>query len=79
MKKFSLEIKKNEQIKGLLCEMCLFQVVAEKSLQKNVHIVFNRSDRMKHLKFEKRKQNEEYHLYFHLHITLCLPKGVHKM
>ena len=57
----------------------LTQVVAEKSLQKNVHIVFNRSDRMKHLKFEKRKQNEEYHLYFHLHITLCLPKGVHKM
>ena len=30
------------------------------------------------LKFEERMQNEDKHLNFHLHITLCLPESVHK-
>ena len=31
-----------------------------------------RSDRGKNRKFEKRRQNEDKHLNFHLHNTLCL-------
>ena len=31
------------------------------------------------MKIEKRRQNEDKHLNFHLHSTLCLPKGVHKI
>ena len=31
----------------------------------------------KNEKFEKRRQNEDKHLNFHLHNTLCLPEGVH--
>ena len=28
-------------------------------------------------KIEKRRQNEDKHLNFHLHNTLCLPESVH--
>ena len=28
-------------------------------------------------KFEKRRQNEEKHLNFHLQNTLCLPESIH--
>ena len=31
----------------------------------------------KNEKIEKRRQNEDYHLNFYLHSTLCLPEGVH--
>ena len=37
-----------------------------------------KSDRRKNCTFEKRRQNEDKHLHFHLHNTLCLPKGVHE-
>ena len=30
-------------------------------------------------KIEKRRQNEDKHLNFYLHNTLCLPDGVHKI
>ena len=28
---------------------------------------------------KKRRQNEDKHLHFHLHNTLCLPESVHKI
>ena len=31
----------------------------------------------KNEKLKKRQQNEDKHLNFHLHNTLCLPEGVH--
>ena len=31
------------------------------------------------LNLEKKKANEDKHLYFHLHNTLGLPEGVHKI
>ena len=37
-----------------------------------------KSDRKKNWKFEKRRQNEDKHLNFHLYNTLCLPESVHK-
>ena len=41
--------------------------------------VLYKSDRMKKIKIQKRRQNKDKHLYFHLHNTLCLPEGVHKI
>ena len=43
---------------------------------KNVHMCHIR---MTEGKFEKRRQNEDKHLHFHLHNTLCLPESVHKI
>ena len=31
------------------------------------------------MKIEKRRQNEDKDLNFHLYNTLCLPEGVHKI
>ena len=57
----------------------LTQVVAERSLtEKNVHMFYIRVTKGKNEKLKKRRQNEEKHLKFHLHNTLCLPEGVHK-
>ena len=54
----------------------LSQVVAEKSLtERNVHMYIRATEG----KNEKRWQNKDLHLYFHLHNTLCLPEGVHKI
>ena len=56
----------------------LTQVVAEKSLtEKNVHMYYIRVTEGKNEKLKKKWQNEDKHIYFHLHNTLCLPEGVH--
>ena len=58
----------------------LTQVVAEKFLiEKNVYMFYIRVKEGKNEKNEKRRQNEDKHLNFHLHSTLCLPEGVHKI
>ena len=44
---------------------------------KNVHMLY-RNDRKKTENLKK-KANEDYHLNFQLHNTLCLPEGVHKI
>ena len=43
---------------------------------KNVHMCYIG---VKKGKIEKRRRNELKHLYFHLHNTLSLPEGVHKI
>ena len=53
----------------------LNQIVCEK-LMKNVHMCYIG---VTEGKIEKRTQNEDKHLNFHLHNTLCLPEGVHKI
>ena len=50
----------------------------ENSDEKRPYVLY-RSDRRKNWKFEKRRQNEDKHLNFHLHNTLCLPESVHKI
>ena len=58
----------------------LSQVVAEKSLtEKKCPYVLYKSDRRKNDKNEKRRQNEDKPLNFHLHNTLGLPEHVHKI
>ena len=58
----------------------LSQVVAEKYLtEKKIHMFYIRVTEGKYEKIEKRKQNENEHLNFHLHNTLWLPEGVHKI
>ena len=47
-------------------------LVAEKSLTKNAYRVTEENN-------EKRRQNEDKHLNFHLHNTLCLREDVHKI
>ena len=55
----------------------LTQIVAEKCLtEKNVYMY---NIRVKEGKNEKRRQNEDKHLNFSLHSTLCLPEDVHKI
>ena len=54
----------------------LNQVVSEKTLMKNVHMCYIG---VTEGKIEKRMQNEDLHLNFHLHKTICLPEGVHKI
>ena len=44
---------------------------------KNVHMCYIGVQKEK-LK-EKRRQNEGWHHNLHLHNTLCLPEGVHKI
>ena len=56
----------------------LSQVVAEKFLtKKNVHMYYVTEGKIENMK--KRRQYEDKHLYFHLHNTLCLSEGVHKI
>ena len=58
----------------------LSQVVAEKCLtEKNAHMYYIRVTEGKMEKLNKRRQNENYHLKFQLHNTLCLPAGVQKI
>ena len=45
---------------------------------KNVHMFYIRVTEGKNRNFEKRRRNEDKHLNFHLHNTLCLPESVHK-
>ena len=47
--------------------------------EKNVHMYYIRVTEGKIKKSKKRRQNEDKHLNFHLHSTLCLPYGVHKI
>ena len=55
----------------------LSQLVAEKSLtEKSVHMYYIR---VTEGKIEKRRQNEDKHLNFHLHNTCYLPEGVYKI
>ena len=54
----------------------LKQLVAEKTLTKNVNMCYIGVTKGK---VEKRRQNEDQHLNFHLHNTLCLPEGVYKI
>ena len=53
----------------------LNQVDAEKTLMKKVHMCYIG---VTEGKIEKR-QNELKQLYFHLHNTLSLPEGIHKI
>ena len=46
---------------------------------KNVHMCFIGVTGGKLENLKKRRQNENKHLNFHLHNTLCLPEGVHKI
>ena len=43
------------------------------------HLRVIEGKRRKKMKIEKRRQNEDKRLNFHLHSTLCLPTGVHKI
>ena len=43
---------------------------------KNVYMYYIR---VKEGKIEKRRQNEDLHLNFYLHSTICLPEGVRKI
>ena len=57
----------------------LTQAVAEKYLtEKNVHVYYIRVKEGKNEKLKK-KQNEDLHLNFHLHSTLCLSEGVYQI
>ena len=57
----------------------LTQVVAEKSLtEQNVNMYYIRVTEGK-MNNWKKKTNEDKHLNFHSHNTLCLPEGVHKI
>ena len=47
--------------------------------RKKCPYVIYKSERRKKWKLEKRRQNEDKHLNFHLHSTLCLLEGVHKI
>ena len=46
---------------------------------KNVHMCYIGVTEGKVETLKKRNQNEDLHLNFHLHNTLCLPGGVHKI
>ena len=46
---------------------------------KNVHMCYIGVTEEKIKNFKKRSQNEDKHLNFHLHYTLYLPGGVHKI
>ena len=46
---------------------------------KNVHMRYIGVTEGKIVNFKKSRQNEDKHLNFHLHNTLCLPEGVHKI
>ena len=58
--------------------MILNQVVLEKTLMKNVHMCNIRVTEGK-VENLKKRQNEDLHLNFHLHSTLCLSEGIHKI
>ena len=55
----------------------LNQVVSEKSLMKNVHMYYIRVTGKEKLKKESKMRISI--LIYHLHNTLCLPEGVHKI
>ena len=46
---------------------------------KNVHMRYIRVTEGKIENLKKKRQNEDKHLNFHLHNTLCLSKNVHKI
>ena len=46
---------------------------------KNVHMCYIRVTEGKVKNLKKRSQNEDLHLNFHLHNTLCLFESVHKV
>ena len=47
--------------------------------RKNVHMYYIREKEGKNENFKKRRQNEDKHLNFLLHSTLCHPKDVNKI
>ena len=57
----------------------LNQVVVEKTLTKNVHMCYIGVTEGKIENLKKEGKMKIIHLNFHLHNTLCLTEGVHKI